>query len=173
MNDALAAANEKNLLAVMTASLAKHGLTPVEGQLAFAHKGETVTVSIEQSVYTGYYIIVHDRRRPARQFRAHAGNYDWNSIAHLIIEIAESRLEKRLPVTTPAGVRANNRPLADKLAELTGAGPLSPMTIEPSSSAPGRVRVRVEELDLDPDSVMQLYAVVSRARSKKPTPPQG
>ena len=171
MSENPSVANEKALLALLTASLAKRGLTRGEGAPAFCHKGQAVTVSIEQSVYTGYYVTVHDRGRPARQFRSHAGNYDWNGIANLIIEIAESRLERRLPLTTPAGVRANNRGLADKLTAMTGTGPSSQMTIEPSSSAPGRVRVRVEELDLDPDSVMQLYAVVSRALPKKPSQP--
>ena len=158
---------EKELVALMTARLGSRGLVRVAGPLAFAHKGQAVSLSIEQSVYTGHYVTVHDRGRPARQFRAHGGNYDWNDIANLIIEIAESRLEKRLPTTTPAGVRANNRALAEKLTELTGAGPSSQMIIEPSSTAPGRVRVRVQELDLDQDSVMQLHALVSRATPKK------
>jgi hypothetical protein len=69
-------------------------------------------------------------------------------------------------MTSPAGVKANNQGLADQLAALTGAGLSSPMTIEPSSAAPGRVRVKVPELDLDPDSVMLLQAVVSRALKK-------
>lgn len=163
---------EKDLVALLTASLAGRGLVRVAGELAFAHKGHAVSLSVEQSVYTGYYITVHDRGRPARQFRAHAGNYDWHGIANLIIEIAESRLEQRLPVTTPAGVKANNRALAEKLSELTGAGPSSQMMIEPSASAPGRVRVKVQELDLDPDSVLQLHGVLSRALPKKPTPTQ-
>lgn len=170
MTDPLTIPNENALLTLMMASLTQRGLERVDGPLAFAHNGQVVTLSIEPSVYTGYRVTVHDRGQPARQFRAHAGNYDWNAIANLIIEIAESRLEQRLPLTTPAGVKANNRGLADQLAALTGSGPSSQMKIEPSSSAPGRVRVKIEELDLDPDSVMQLYAVVSRALPKKPTP---
>jgi len=161
---------EKELVALMTARLGSRGLTRVAGPLAFAHKEQAVSLSIDESVYTGYYITVHDRGRPARQFRAHAGDYDWNDIANLIVEIAESRLERRLPLTTPAGVRANNRALAEKLTAMTGAGPSSQMMIEPSSTAPGRVRVRVQELDLDPDSVMELYRVVSRAAPKKSPP---
>jgi hypothetical protein len=166
MSNPAALESEEQVVALLTAGLRNRGLVRVPGPLAFAHKGESVTLSIDRSVYRGFYVTVHDRGRPARQFRAHAGNYDWNSIANLIVEIAESRLERRAPVTSPAGVKANNQGLADQLAALTGAGLSSPMTIEPSSAAPGRVRVRVPELDLDPDSVMLLQTVVSRALRK-------
>ena len=158
--------SEQQVVALLTASLRNRGLVRVPGPLAFAHRGESVALSIDRSVYRGFYVTVHDRGRPVRQFRANGGNYDWNSIANLIVEIAQSRLERREPVTSPGGVKANNERLAEQLVALTGAGSSSPMIIEPSPAAPGRLRVRVPELDLDPDSVMLLQTVVSRALKK-------
>ena len=152
---------------LLTRYLAHEGLTRVPGPLAFAHKGEPVKVSIDQSVYTGHFITVHDGTRVARQFRARGGSYEWGAIAALIMEIAESRLQRRLPLTTPAGVRAHNQQLADELNTMTGAGPSSRLKIEPSSAKPGRVRVKLEEVELDPGSVIQLYAAVAKALPPK------
>lgn len=153
---------------LVTQRLAMRGLARVPGpQLAFAHKGQPVVVSIDESPYTGFFVTVHDRGRPVRQFRARSGDYEWNAIAAVIAELAESRLQQRRPLTSPEGVRENNRKIADELATMTGAGPSSRLSIEPSSSVPGRVRVKLNEVELDPVSVMQLYAAVAHALPAK------
>lgn len=155
---------QKDIEALVTHHLSMRGLARVPGpQLAFSWQGQPVMVSIDQSPYTGFFLTVHDRGRPLRQFRAHAGEYEWSQVAAIIAEIAASRLQHRRPSTSPEGVRENNRHLADELAAITGAGPSSRLSIEPSSSAPGRVRVKLSEVELDPPSVMQLFAAVSHA----------
>lgn len=154
---------------LVTRHLTTRGLTRVPGQFAFAHKGEAIKLSVEQSVYTGHFVSVHEGGRVARQFRARAGVYEWAAIAALIVELAESRLQQRQPLTTPAGVRAHNQQLADELNTMTGAGPSSRLKIEPSSAVPGRVRVKLDEVELDPVSVIQLYAAVAKALPPKKT----
>ena len=161
-------AQTRNLEILATHSLAQRGLARAPDALAFAHKGQLVKVTIEKSVYRGHFLAVHDGTRQPRQFRALAGGYDWNAIAACIREVAERRSEPRAPVPTPAQVKDQNRRLADELSTLTGAGPSSHLSIQPSSSAPGRVRVRLEEIDLDPASVIQLYTAVARALPQKP-----
>ena len=153
-----------DIVTLATRQLAMRGLARAPGpQLAFAHKGQAVAVSVDESPYTGYFVTLHDRGRPVRQFRMRSGDYDWNAIAAIIAEIAESHLQQRRPSTSPEGVRENNRKIADELTSIIGAGPSSRLSIEPSSSMPGRVRVRMQEVELDPASVMQIYAVVARA----------
>ena len=148
--------------------LAMRGLVRAPGpELAFAHRGQAVAVTIDESPYTGYFVTVHDRGRPVRQFRARSGDYEWNSIAAIVAEIAESRLQQRRPTTSPEGVRENNRKIADQLSTIIGAGPSSRLSIEPSSSMPGRVRVKMQEVELDPQSVMQLFAAVAHALPAK------
>jgi hypothetical protein len=56
------------------------------------------------------------------------------------------------------------------LSTITGAGPSSRLSIEPSAVTPGRVRVKLDEIDLDPVSVIQLYAAVSKALPTKTEP---
>jgi hypothetical protein len=141
--------NDIEALAVR--QLAMRALMRAPGpQLAFAHKGQSVVVSIDESPYTGFFVTVHDRGRPVRQFRARSGDYEWNAIAAIIAEIAESRLQQRRPTTSPEGVRENNRRIADELTTIVGAGPSSRISIEPSSV-----------------SVMQLFAAVSHALPSK------
>lgn len=153
---------------LVTQRLTMRGLARVPGpELAFAHKGHAVTLSIDESPYTGFFVTVHDRGRPVRQFRARSGDYEWNAISAIIAELAESRLQQRRPLTSPEGVRENNRKIADELAAITGAGPSSRLSIEPSSSMPGRVRVKLNEVELDPVSVMQLFAAVGHALPAK------
>jgi hypothetical protein len=153
--------------ALVTRNLANQGLPRVPGVLAFLHKGEAVKVTIDQSVYTGYFVTVHDGPRIARQFRARAGVYEWTAIAAQIVEIAESRLERRRPLSSAQGMKEHNRQIADELATMTGAGPSSRLQIEPSSAVRGRVRVKLDEVELDPMSVIQLYAVVAKALPPK------
>jgi hypothetical protein len=159
---------KKDLESLVTQRLAMRGLARVPGpELAFVHKGQPVVVSIDESPYTGFFVTVHDRGRPVRQFRARSGDYEWNAIAAVIAELAESRLQQRRPTTSPEGVRESNRKIADELAMMTGAGPSSRLSIEPSSSLPGRVRVKLSEVELDPVSVMQLFAAVGHALPAK------
>ena len=151
-----------------TRSLAQRGLARASGSaFGFVHKGQMVEVSVERSVYRGHFISVHDGRQPPRQFRAIAGGYDWNVIAAYIKEVAERRASSPVSVAAANQLKEQNRQLADDLSTLTGAGPKSSLSIQPSPCAPGRVRVRVDEIDLDPASVLQLYAVVARALPPK------
>jgi hypothetical protein len=165
---------ETNWEVVATFNLAKRGLTHVPGELAFTHKGEKVTLSIEKSVYRGVFMMVHDGPRPPRQFRERTGDFDWNLIAAHIIDVAEARLPRQhVAAPTPAQVRAMNQPLADELATITGAGPTSRLRIEPSSSRPGHVRVQLDGVDLDPTSVMALFTSAATAARPKPVLPPG
>jgi hypothetical protein len=44
---------------------------------------------------------------------------------------------------------------------MIGAGLSNHISMEPSQAAPGRVRVRLHELDLEPMAALRLYAAVS------------
>ncbi len=151
-------------------NLGARGLARVPGKLAFVYKGQAVELSIEQSVYRGYFVTVHDKARAPVQFRERAGDFDWNAIAATIVAIAQSRLPGAAPAVNAAEVQAQNRHLADELSTITGAGPSSRLSIEPSAVTPGRVRVKLDEIDLDPVSVIQLYAAVSKALPAKTEP---
>jgi hypothetical protein len=163
MNDEI---HDLQILAVR--SLAQRGLTRAPGAFAFVYKGQKVKVAIEASVYRGYFVTVYDGLRPTRQFRACYGAYDWNAIAAHIIEVAERKIAPLERAPTPAQFKNQNRRLADELSTITGAGPNSPLSIQPSPSAPGLVRFRLDEVDLDPVSVIQIYAAVSRAAQQQP-----
>jgi len=149
--------------ALVVRNLTSRGLTRVPHRLAFMHEREVVEVAIEQSVYSGYFVAVLDGHRKPHRFRARAGGYDWNAIAACVVETAQQRpgaMAARVP--TPS-VREQNEPLARDLATLIRAGTGSQLAIEPSSKAPGRVRVKLPEVDLDPISVMRLFDVVREA----------
>lgn len=152
------------LEAVLTAQLQRRELLRAPGGLAFVHRGEAVKVTIDQSVYTGWFVTVHDRGQAIQRFRARAGAYDWNAIAALIKQVAAARQSlQTAPVAgAHAGVRQQNEQLASDLAKLTASGTNSAMKIAPSGS-PGQVRVQLPEMDLDPVSVLQLFAVVRHA----------
>ncbi|HVO89346.1 MAG TPA: hypothetical protein VMV45_12450 [Casimicrobiaceae bacterium] len=153
----------RQLAALATRALASRGLTRAPGDLAFTHKGQVVELTIDRSVYRGHFVTVHDGRRSKQQFRAIAGGYDWNAIARAIVEIAEARIRPFVPAPSPAQVKDQNRRLADELATMMGTHGNPRISIQPSASAPGRVRVRLDEVDLDPVSVMHLFAAVGRA----------
>jgi hypothetical protein len=154
--------NELEALAVR--SLTQRALARGAESLAFVHNGQTVKVSIENSVYRGHFVNVHDGARPAHQFRALAGGYDWNAIAACIREIADQRNARVVEKATGHAIKDENRRLADELATITGADPDSRLSIRPSPTAPGRVRVRLDDVDLDPVSVIQIYAAVTRGK---------
>ena len=158
----------RNVEILAERALTQRGLTRAPGPLAFVYAGQQVQVTVDKSLYRGHFITVHDGHRPARQFRATAGGYDWNMIAAHIIEIAKQRIEPVACTPKPAQIKDQNRQLADELSTITGMGPDSRLSIQPSPNAPGRVRVRLDEIDLDPVSVIQLYTAVAGALPKKP-----
>jgi hypothetical protein len=121
----------------------QRGLARAPGPLAFVHRGVSVRASINESVYRGHYVTVHDTPFRGRQFRAHGGQFDWDAIAAHIVDLVER---------SHAGPR-DARP----------ASP-APFSIRPSAASPGRVRVSVPEMELDPASAMQLYALLQQAR---------
>ena len=160
-------ANDIEILAVR--SLMQRGLGRAPGPLAFTHNGQAVKVTIEESVYRGHYVTVFDGNRTPRQFRATAGGYDWNAIAAHIRDVADQRVAPMGERPAARPMHEQNRQLADELSTITGAAdPSSRLSIKPSPTSPGRVRVRLDEVDLDPVSVIQLYAAVSRAFPEKP-----
>jgi hypothetical protein len=162
---------QTELEARATRNLVSRGLTRDPERLAFVYRGHPVTVTIDQSVYRGFYVTVHDGHRPPHQYRAHLGEYDWDEIATHIKQIADSHLPR--PVAAPVTVTEQNQQLADELATITGAGPSSRLSIKPSDRTPGRVRVKLDEVELDPVSVIQLYAAVSRSLPGTSDKPSG
>ena len=154
------------LEADITRQLGLRGLRRASsGPLAFVHRGRSVRITVDQSVYRGYFVTVHDSRpNPSQQFRARAGAYDWNAIAASIREVAERQLATlKSDYRQRTGSEPANQRLASDLNALTGTGPDSVMSIKASPAVPGRVRVSLGEMDLDPVTVMQIYAAVRHA----------
>jgi hypothetical protein len=157
------------LEAMIVRNLMLRGLPRVPNRLAFIYAGEAVELTIEQSVYSGYFIVVRHSQQKLRQFRARAGAYDWNEIAAFIVETAE----RRRGVVRAASVREQNERLARDLASAIGAGLGVPASISPSRE-PGRVLVALPEVELDPVSVMRLFELVRNAlpaASREPDAP--
>ena len=142
--------------------LVARGLKRGDGPLAFVHKGQCVTLAVDHTIYRGAFVTLYDGARKVREFRARAGDFDWNAILAEIEEIAHARSKPKSAAASPRDVKAGNRQLAADLWRAIGAGLSSHVSIEPSPAAPGRVRVKVQDVDLDPSSVLQLYAAVSR-----------
>lgn len=139
------------------------GLRPLHGRLAFVHKGEIVELDIDESLYRGPFVTVLERGRVVREFRAQGGNYDWDGIAAAVIEVAEGRgTEGRSGARSGGGLDVNQK-LANDLKSMIGPESASRLSIEPSSQTPGRVRVKLHEVELDAVAVLQLFAAVSRA----------
>jgi hypothetical protein len=136
------------------------GLRPVRGRLAFVHKGTVVELCVDHTLYRGTFVAVQERGRTVHEFRVHAGEYDWDAIAAGVIDVAEGAAAQGRAGTRR--VDAVNEKLAADLRAMLGPG-ATHLTIEPSPGAPGRVRVRLKEIELDALAVMQLFAAVSRA----------
>jgi len=134
----------------------------LHGKLAFVHKGQIVELSVDESLYRGPFVAVLERGRAVREFRAQAGDYDWNAIAEAVIDVAEGRTATQGRSGARIATEGVNRKLADDLKAMLGPG-TSPLTIEPSTATPGRVRVKLSEIELDPLSVIQLFAALARA----------
>jgi hypothetical protein len=152
---------------LITRKLRAHSLTRVAGELAFSHRGQAVTLDIDQSIYRGYFITVLDGARKVREFRAVQGDFDWDTMARSIINVADARLEPEQAGAAALAAAASDRQLAIDLRAMVASGATSHLSIEPSPASPGRLRVRLQELDLDPASVLQLCATLSRALAPK------
>jgi len=135
----------QQLESVLVNELARRGLRRSPGPLAFIHRGLPVRVTLKESLYRGLFVSVHDGVHGTQQFRSHEGAYDWDAIARAVCAV----VERQLPA--PATRRA---PVGDVNA---------PLSIRPSTASPGRLRVTLSEMDLDPVSAMQLYALVRNA----------
>lgn len=136
----------QQLETVLVHQLAKRGLRRATGPLAFVYRGIVVRVTLKESLYRGLFVTVHDNVHGAQQFRARDGSYDWDAIARAVMEVIDRHRE---PARRHAAVNA-------------------PLSIRPSTASPGRLRVSMTEMDLDPVSVMQLYAVVRNAMPAAP-----
>jgi hypothetical protein len=113
----------EELEALVTHHLTIRGLARAPGrQLAFAHKGQPVVMSIDPSPYTGFILTVHDRGKPLRQFRPRAGEYDWNAVAGFIAEIASNRLFGRRLWSRPEVETEDEVPQARQRFANTRAG---------------------------------------------------
>jgi hypothetical protein len=153
---------KEQLKTVLKEHLVYRGLRPVRGQLAFMHKGKIVELQVHESLYRGPFVVVLERGRAVREFRAHAGDYDWNGIAEAVIDVAEGRAAQGRSGARSGAIDANER-LANDLKSMIGPSS-SHLSIEPSSQTPGRVRVKLHEVELDPLSVLQLFAALARAQ---------
>ena len=150
----------------LTAELKEHmlyrGLRPLRGQLAFAYKGHIVHLAVDESLYRGPFVAVLEQGRPVREFRAQSGQYDWDAIAATVIDVAEGRGAHGRSSARGNAIDAANQKLAADLRSMLGPGG-SGISIEPSGTTPGRVRVKLQEVELDPLAVLQLFAALSRA----------
>src|SRR5512134_2110320 len=136
-------ANPKQLETILEGQMWKRGLARAHGALAFSHRGDVVRVSIGESVYRGLIVTVHDTPVVrSRQFRAVDGTFDWDAIAECVVDVAERRRAERSGQPRPARSAA-----------------AAPFTIQPSAS-PGRMRVNLSDMELDPAAAMQLYALL-------------
>jgi hypothetical protein len=161
--------SKEALKSMLKQHLMYRGLRAVQGRLAFSYKGEIVELDVNESLYRGTYIAIVERGRAVREFRAHDGEYDWNAIAVTVMEVAEAR-NPRMRHARPAGLDAINHKLASDLRSMVGPEATSHLSIEPSTATPGRVRVRVDEVELEPAAVLQLFAALSRVLPRTTTP---
>jgi len=76
------------------------------------------------------------------------------------MEVAERRLKPQSEDAKSAHAEGARQPVAD-LWKMIGAGLSNHISMEPSQAAPGRVRVKLHELDLEPMAALRLYAAVS------------
>ena len=154
--------SKETLQLTLKEHLLYRGLRPLHGRLAFVHKGEIVELHIDESLYRGAFVSVLERGRVVREFRERDGNYDWDGIASVVIQVAEDRTAEGR-----SGARAGsldvNRKLANDLKSMIGPESASRLSIEPSPQTPGRVRVKLHEVELDPLAVLQLFAALARA----------
>ena len=152
--------DRETLERVVREQLLHRGLRPLRGRLAFVHKGSVVELCVDHTLYRGTFVAVQERGRTVREFRVHAGEYDWDAIAAAVIDVAEGA--SALGRAGTRGVDPVNEKLAADLRAMLGPG-ATHLTIEASPGTPGRVRVQLKEIELDALAVVQLFAAVSRA----------
>ena len=148
---------------LITRKLRARSLIRVPGELAFSHRGQAVSLEIDESIYRGYFITVLDGTRKVREFREVQGDFDWDGVTRSIIEVADARFAPKGAGAAAQAAAASNRQLAIDLTKMVANGATPHLSIEPSPASPGRLRVKLQELDLDPITVMQLCATLSRA----------
>jgi hypothetical protein len=137
----------RQLERILEQQLAQRSIARAPGPMAFVHQGNVVRVTVNESLYRGLFVTVHDKPYGSRQFRACAGTYDWDAIAEAIVEIVERHRQSQAPRHSRVDERVANAPLS----------------IRPSTASPGHVRVKLSEMELDAASAMQLYALIQRA----------
>lgn len=139
--------NVKQLEAILEQQLAQRALARAPGPLAFVYQGNVVRVTVNESLYRGLFVTVHDKPCGTRQFRARSGDYDWDAIAEAIVATVERHRPSRQAHAANAQV----------------SNPATPLSIVPSPASPGHVRVKLSEMELDAASAMQLYALIRHA----------
>ena len=155
--------SKEELKTILREHLVYRGLRPLHnGQLAFVHKGRIVQLQVNESLYRGPFVSVLERGRAVCEFRAHGGEFDWNAIANAVVGVAEGRPAQGRSGARSGATDANQR-LANDLRAMIGPGSSSHLSIEPSPQTPGRVRVKVQEVELEPLAVLQLFAALARA----------
>jgi hypothetical protein len=76
---------------LLTDNLRARDLARVPGRLAFLHKGQTVEIEIEESIYRGFSINLYDGSHNTLEFRPEFGTFNWNAIAQAVTRVAERR----------------------------------------------------------------------------------
>jgi hypothetical protein len=153
---------------LLTGHMLARGLGRVQGVLEFVHKDQNVTLTVDETIYRGYFITVIENGQKVREFRAGVGGFNWGAIAATIMEVAERRLKPKDSDAKAGSNDAYKQPVAD-LWNMIGAGLSSHISMEPSQATPGRVRVKLHELDLEPMAALRLYAAVSSVLSPPDT----
>ena len=154
--------SRQELEATLTDQLLARGLERVSGQLAFVHDGQTVSLKADKTIYRGFFVTVLDRGQTVREFRSSVGSFDWDAVAAIIVDVAECRLEPNVSTGRIAKVDAADHSMPGELLAL-GSGSSSKLSMEPCQDRSGRVRVRLQDLDLDPVAALRLCAAVTRA----------
>jgi hypothetical protein len=130
---------------VLERQMRRRGLARMPDALAFVHDGQIVRLEIGESVYRGPIVTVHDSSERPHQFRSLEGQFDWDAIAACIVVVAARKRADR------AGSRRAPTPRSD-----------APFSIQPSTD-PGRMRVNLSNMELDPVAAMQLYVLLRQA----------
>ena len=151
---------------LLTGQLLSRGLERVPGQMAFMHKGQAVMLKADTTIYRGYYIAVLERGHKVREFRSGAGAFDWDAIADTIVGVVEGRTPLQGVSASVDDVGTGRRTPDSAFRKVIGAGLSSQLSLEPLWDSPGRMRVRLRHLDLDPIEALQLCAAVWRVMSQ-------
>jgi hypothetical protein len=168
-------ANMESILeleAELTDELIARGLERANGQLAFTHRGQSVALKADKTIYRGFYVTVRERGYTVREFRSSIGSFDWDAVAESIIDVAERRLATDSSANIDKDDALDHRMADESLP--TGHPPSPTLSLEPSRDQSGRVRVRLQDLHLDPVTALRLCAAVTRALSpEQPPVPRG